>query len=144
MSDPEDTPRKPFSVFDEVPELVKASAAKNTPTGKYKALKKQFQWGGIVAGIALIGTIGGGVLAIINISRAEAQTAVAPTVEAQKLLDFKVAFLKEELARHLAEESEHRKRVEQKLDRQDINQQLTLDALGVAKWKRPPPMDGGE
>ncbi len=115
-----------------------------TPTGEWKIqLDRKIKVGSIVVGCTLIATIGGGILAIQGISRAEAQTASAPLVADLSAEKVKLEFLKAELARHLAEEAERARRVESKIDRQDQNQQLVLDALNVPKWKRPPPVDGG-
>lgn len=137
------TPEKPRT--SPVPEYTPPS---DTPTGKFKVkIQKQLRWGALTALLVLIALVAGGILGIIGISRAEAQTAaqsaVAPVLAQQAADKDRVDFLKSEFQRHLEEEARRGARFEAKIDRQDMNQQLILDALNVAKAKRAPPVDGG-
>ncbi len=109
-----------------------------TPTGNFRALKKQVKWGSIVAGCAMIGTIGGATLAVGVEARAQAKQEIAPIAS-------EMALIKEDNAATKKENAEWKARVERRLERQDEKQDLVLDALRVPLWKRPEPepKDGG-
>ncbi len=98
--------------------------------------KKQFQWGAVAAGIALIGSVGGGLMSV----KAIAQDA---GVQAADTLKTKHDLLAEDYALHKREESERHSRLEAKQDRIEVKLDLALDSLRVPMWKRPDASDGG-
>lgn len=112
----------------------------DSPTGKYRALKKQFQWGGLAAGLALVGTIAGGVLSVQGVSRASAQEQVAPLKADVEVTKQQLAFLQTQLQLHLVEEQRLHTNTDAKVDKQEANQQVIMDALHVPQWRRPDPV----
>lgn len=122
----------------------------DTPTGRWKIqLEKRVKIGSIVVGCTLLGTIGGGILAIQGISRAEAQSVVATKfaeraeAEADRAAQAKVGEQRVSLLEkgQLAQADVNR---EQAQATRDAN--LKLDAL-LQKMRvdnpAPTPRDGG-
>lgn len=122
----------------------------NTPTGEWKIqLEKKVKVGSFVVAASLVGIIGGGILAIIGISRAEAKTVVrdefAARAEAEAARAAKVAAAEQRFALlekgQLAQADEN---LAQKRAVNDVN--LKLDAL-LEKMRvpnpAPTPTDGG-
>lgn len=133
-----DGPTEPGIASVEYVQRKTAQAVATTTVAIAKA-KKTNQWQTVVLFfLSAIGSICVGFLSV----RAIAQDAGAAPVA---IVSADLKLTKEELARHVKEESESRARLERKLERQDEKQDLILDALRVPLWKRPDPepKDGG-
>ncbi len=113
--------------------------APETTSGVYKALtqtRQHIKWGSIAAGVVLVGTIAGGVMAGIAVAQSAADAGVKVTNE-------RVTLVRDELSRHVTEEAAARLRTESKVDRVEVKTDAVLDALRVPMWKRPERADGG-
>ncbi len=118
-----------------------------TASGVFRALeatKSRVNAVSLIGAVITLGGLAGGLYAVAGIARSEAAEKIAPldaglktTNERIDNTNERVDFLKTTLLNHIDDE-----RVQHARDEQQ--HALMLDALGVPKWKRPEPLDGGK